>query len=381
MPSNGPYASLQLTEQTPTLRVSQALTLCNSILSELTLRIEGEIANFSLNRGKFVFFDLKDEQEESRLGCFMMAFNLSTPLENGMRVVIEGKPGLYQKSGQFRLTVNRVEPKGEGSVKRAFELLFKKLQEEGLFAIERKRQLPRYVQKVGIISSNDAAGYGDFKKIALSRLPGVTFYMASVAVQGNDAEAEICKAFDYLNGYYDLDAIVLIRGGGSAEDLHAFNSESVARAIVRSKAPVLVGVGHEKDITIADYSADVRASTPTNAAGLLLPTLEEVRDRILTLTQHGRRRVGQAISLKRERTTSLQSRIRQGILFSIKSHRSSTESLLRTIEAISPQNTLNRGYTLTTTAEGQPVTSVKATSPGQTIITRFSDGQSSSVIQ
>src|SRR5690606_8551447 len=145
----------------PTISVSQAITLCNGLLQDVTFRIEGEVANYSLSRGKFVFFDLKDEQAESRLSCFMMAYQLSMPLEDGMRVIIEGRPGLYPKNGGFRISVRRVMLQGEGNLKRAFELLKKRLETEGLFAPERKRTLPRFPEKVGIISSRDAAGFRD----------------------------------------------------------------------------------------------------------------------------------------------------------------------------------------------------------------------------
>ncbi len=365
--------------ETPSLSVSQAISLCNSLLSDLSFHIEGEVANFSISRGKFVFFDLKDEQQEARLGCFMMAYQLSSPLEDGMRVVLDGKPSLYQKSGQFRITVTRVTPKGEGSVKRAFELLVRKLQEEGLFAKERKRLLPRYVTRVGIISSADAAGFGDFKKIAFQRLQGVEFILINVAVQGNDAEPEICQAFDYLNSYFSLDAIALLRGGGSMEDLQAFNSEQVARAITRSKAPVLVGVGHERDITIADYCADIRASTPSNAAQLLLPEESQVREYVVRLTQDGKRKVEQTIHSRRDKTITTCQYTARAVQFNVQQTKMVVQNLVKTINAISPQATLQRGYSVTQAADGTIITSVNQVTPTAAIITHVSDGKIISV--
>ncbi len=373
-------AAFETSQTPPALRVAQAIALCNSLLKEMSFRIEGEVANFTVNRGLYVFFDLKDEQEEARLKCFMMANQLSVPLEDGMRVVVQARPGIHQKSGQFSLTVSRVEPKGEGSVKRAFELLRLKLQQEGLFSKERKRQIARYVQTVGIISSADAAGYGDFCKIALARLPGISFVMANVAVQGKEAEGEICAAFDYLNGRYDLDAIVLIRGGGSMEDLHAFNSELVARAIVRSKAPVVVGIGHERDITIACYCADLRAATPSNAAQLLLPTADEVRERVLYLTTDGRRRVEKSIQVTNERLASRGERMHQQLVHWVQQHRTNVEGMIRTITAISPEQTLKRGYSLSWGPDGKLLTSVGAVASGNRITTQLADGRLTSTV-
>lgn len=374
-----PYSSLNI-ESAPVLRVSQAIALCNSLLGQLAFRIEGEVANFSLSRGKFVFFDLKDEQEDSRIGCFMMAFNLSTPIEDGMRVVIEGKAGIHQKSGQFRLTVSRIEPKGQGSVKRSYDLLLGKLKAEGLFDSARKRPLPSLPQRVGLISSAGAAGFGDFMRIAQQRLPGINFFFANVAVQGTDAEKEICHAFDYLNGHYDLDAIVLVRGGGSMEDLHAFNSEQVARAICRSKAPVLVGVGHERDLTIADYCADLRAATPSNAAQLLIPTIEEIKGRVLQHTQEGRRKVGLAIESYRQHTIASIHRSRQQTLFAVRQQRLAIETLLKSIHALSPYETLKRGYAIVQDGKGARINQLSQLTVGDEVITCLAEGRFTSSI-
>ena len=363
------------------LRVSQFISLVNSLLNELPTQVEGEVANFTVSREKFIFFDLKDESEVARLSCFMMTYQLSSPLEDGMRVVVQGQPGLYQKNGQFRLSVTAVEPVGQGSVKRSFDLLKLKLQSEGLFASERKRRLPRFAQQVGIITSVAAAGLGDFKTIAWQRLPGVHYVLANVAVQGNDAVTEICQAFDYLNSHFQLDAIVLIRGGGSMEDLHAYNSEPVARAIVRSKAPVIVGVGHERDITIADFCADVRAATPSNAAQLLVPTLEEVHSMVIHLIGEGKRKVEQAIISNTEKTRYRFETIHNQIVYCIEQCRAKIQAQINTIEAISPQKTLARGYTLTKDSNGKLINSVDQTYQNQLIITTFSHGKTESIIR
>jgi len=364
----------------PVLRVSQAIELCNRLFTDISFQVEGEVSSYKLSQGKFVFFDLKDEEDDALISCFLMAYQLSTPLEDGMRVTISGRPNIHKKSGKFSLILTKVEARGEGSVRRAFQLLVAKLEKEGLFAPERKRALPRYPRKVGIISSAEAAGYGDFMKIAESRLPGVSFTLAHVAVQGAEAEREICAAFDHLNSHYQLDCIALIRGGGSIEDLQAFNSELVARAIVRSKAPVLVGVGHERDITIADYCADVRAATPSNAAQLLLLTSEEIEARVHNLLGSGEKILASWITRRQEEVIAKLQDMRHILMRHITDQKARVESCIKTITAISPQETLKRGFSLTWDANGNLITSSKNIAPGADITTQFTDGTIRSTI-
>lgn len=239
-----------------------------------TVEIEGEVASFKLNQGKFIFFDLKDEQ--ASVGCFMMAFQLRVPLEDGMKVIVSGSPKLT-KWGKFSLTVRSVRPSGEGAIKKSFELLKKKLELEGLFAPERKRALPVLPQHIGVISSTQAAGYGDFVKILNDRWGGLRVDVAHVQVQGGDAPDQMIRALEYFNTQEELpEVVVLLRGGGSADDLMAFNDEQLVRAIAASRVPTLVGVGHEQDETLADHAADMRAATPSNAAQLLVPDRREI---------------------------------------------------------------------------------------------------------
>lgn len=251
--------------------VSDAVALINQTLDYAypTLVIEGEVASFKVNQGKFVFFDVKDD--EATLGCFMMVFQLRIPLEDGMRVRIIATPKVTQW-GKFSLTVRDIQPVGEGSLKRAFELLRTKLDSEGLFASERKRALPSMPNHIAVISSTQAAGYADFVRIVNERWGGVRISVAHVQVQGMEAPKQIVRALDYFNRQSELpDVIAVIRGGGSADDLSAFNDEILVRAIAASRVPTIVGVGHETDETLADMVADVRAATPSHAAQLLVP--------------------------------------------------------------------------------------------------------------
>ncbi len=260
----------------PKLSVSDFIAITNQTLEYAypLVEIEGEVASFKVNQGKFVFFDIKDAG--ASVGCFMMVFQLRVPIEDGMKVVITASPKLTQW-GKFSLTVKAIRPSGEGSIKKSFDLLRAKLDAEGLFAEERKRPLPTIPQRIAVISSVQAAGYADFIKILNDRWGGLHVDVASVTVQGADAPDQIIRALNYFNTQEELpQVVVLIRGGGSADDLSAFNDEQLVRAIAASRIPTLTGVGHETDISLADLAADVRAATPSNAAQIIVPDRSEM---------------------------------------------------------------------------------------------------------
>lgn len=241
--------------------------------------IEGEVVDYRVSQDRWIWFQLKDET--AIVSCFATVWQLRTPLEDGMKVRAYGLPKIHPKSGKFSLTVERVELVGEGALRRAFELLKKKLGDEGLFDVARKRAIPKFPERIGLIASKESAAYGDFMRILGNRWGGVTIVLADVSVQGRDAVREISAAFRWFNAHPDAaDVLVLTRGGGSLEDLQAFNAEEVARAVFSSAIPVVVGVGHERDESLADYAADVRASTPTNAAELVVPDRREVVSRL-----------------------------------------------------------------------------------------------------
>ncbi len=257
------------------LSVSDFIALTNQTLEYAypDIEIEGEIASFKINQGKYVFFDLKDEG--GSVGCFMMLFQLRMPIEDGMKVVVNASPKLTQW-GKFSLTVRAIRPSGEGSLKKSFEILKAKLEKEGLFSPERKRLLPAEPGHIGVISSTQAAGYADFIKIINDRWGGMQVDVAHVQVQGAEAADQIIRAIKYFNSLEDIpEVIVLIRGGGSRDDLAVFNDELLVREIATSRIPTLVGVGHEIDESLADLAADVRAATPSNAAQILVPDKHE----------------------------------------------------------------------------------------------------------
>ncbi|KKQ40932.1 MAG: Exodeoxyribonuclease 7 large subunit [Candidatus Magasanikbacteria bacterium GW2011_GWA2_37_8] len=257
----------------PILSVSEFIEQINGIIAGEFL-IEGEISQYKISQGKWIFFDLKDDK--AVVNCFATLYNLTTPLEDGMKVRVLGYAKIREQSGRFSLTVQKVELVGEGSLKKAYLLLKEKLTKEGLFAPERKRQISEIPTRIGVIASRDSAAWGDFWRILNNRWRGVEVLLKHVNVQGDLAVSEVVEAFvDLNNNSEKCDVIVLIRGGGSLEDLAAFNSEEVVRAIYGSKIPVICGVGHERDESLADFAADVRASTPSNAAEIVVPDRSE----------------------------------------------------------------------------------------------------------
>ena len=243
-----------------------------------SVMITGEVASFKVNQGKWVFFDLKDET--TSVSCFMTLWSLRVPLEDGMKVTVRAVPKLT-KWGKFSLTVDAVKPVGEGSLKKAYELLKKKLAKEGLFDEAKKRKIPEDLTRVGVISSTGAAGYADFIKIVNARWGGMKVEVAHTQVQGMDAPDQIIKALKYFNEHGEVQIIAILRGGGSADDLSCFNDERLVREIAASKIPVICGIGHEVDESLADLAADVRASTPSNAAELLTKDKKEEKEKLV----------------------------------------------------------------------------------------------------
>ncbi|MFZ2681479.1 MAG: exodeoxyribonuclease VII large subunit [Patescibacteria group bacterium] len=302
-----------MTEQ-PAISVSQFLGLVNQTLRALptdTFAIEGEVADFRVSQGKWINFDLKDEEVEVKVPCFMTTFQLGTALESGMRVRVTGYPKVFERFGKFSLNVESVIPVGEGALAKAYALLKAKLTQEGIFDQARKRTLPKFPSRVGLITSKEAAAYGDFLRILANRMGGVTILHANVHVQGQYSVDEICEAFSLFNQLPVAERpelIVLTRGGGSLEDLHAFNDERVVRAVFGSVVPVVVGVGHERDESLCDFVADVRASTPSNAAEYISSDRHELLRHVQHIEDRMEDRVTSVISqahVRIERSTLL----------------------------------------------------------------------------
>ena len=259
--------------------------------------IEGEVSSFKINQGKWVFFDLKDQANV--INCFMTVHQLKLPLEDGMKIRVTGSPKVTKYS-KFSFTVRAVELAGEGALRRAMELLRAKLDNEGLFDPTRKRQLPKYPRSIGLITASTSAAYADFIKILAARWGGLNVRLADVTVQGATAPDQIIAALDYFNtATPPVDVLVLIRGGGSLEDLAAFSTEPVARAVAASRTPIIVGVGHEIDFSLADYAADVRAATPTDAARLVVADRRELAAAVTELSRRNASGLDAALDRRR----------------------------------------------------------------------------------
>jgi len=328
------------------LSVSDFVAITNQTLEYAypLVEIEGEIASFKVNQGKFVFFDIKDEG--ASVGCFMMLFQLRVPIEDGMKVVVTATPKLTQW-GKFSLTVKAIRPSGEGSIKKSFDLLKEKLDKEGLFAEERKRPLPVIPRRVAVISSPQAAGYADFIKIVGDRWGGLYIDVAAVTVQGNDAPDQIIRALNYFNTQENLpDVIVIIRGGGSADDLSAFNDEQLVRAVAASRVPTLTGIGHEVDMSLCDLAADVRAATPSNAAQLLVPDRREIIRGARVRVQNVLPLLAQTVESRRQQLVrDLQTAV-DNTTVRLEEQRGRLMQTRRLLEQFDPARVLERGYAL-----------------------------------
>ncbi len=276
----------------------------------------------------------------------MTVWQLRIPIEDGMKVIVTATPKLTNW-GKFSLTVRSVRPSGEGSLKKSFEILKAKLEAEGLFAAERKRSLPHLPKHIAIVSSTQAAGYGDFIKILDDRFGGMKVEVAHVQVQGEAAPDQMIRALKHFNEQEMLaEVIVLIRGGGSADDLSAFNDEPLVREIAASRIPVLTGIGHEIDISLADMAADVRAATPSNAAQLLVPDRRELVQQVHHMVASILPRVERAVEDETQETIRLIDAAWTMLELQFASRDQEAKSLARMVAQFNPQTILERGYSL-----------------------------------
>ncbi|MBR3322114.1 exodeoxyribonuclease VII large subunit [Candidatus Saccharibacteria bacterium] len=324
------------------LTPTEFLSVVNQTLEYAYTRVTivGEVASFKVNQGKWVFFDIKDE--ESSVSCFMTLWNLRMPLEDGMKVLVRGAPKVT-KWGKFSFTVTAVQPVGEGSLKKAYEMLKKKLAAEGLFDSAKKRPLPEDLTRIGVISSMQAAGYADFVKILNARWGGLKVMVAHTQVQGLDAPDQIIRALKYFNERGEVQVIAILRGGGSADDLACFNDETLVREVAASKIPVVCGIGHEVDESLCDLACDVRASTPSNAAEMLTRDKVEVKRNIQRTVQDlGRNLVDRINVICKEKMKQMLQKI-QGECQILGSE---VKQKIKILEVLNPEKVLARGYAI-----------------------------------
>jgi exodeoxyribonuclease VII large subunit len=328
------------------LSVSDFVALVNQTLEYAlpVVVIEGEVSGFRVSQNKWVRFKLKDER--SAVEFFGSVYQLKVPLEDGMRVAVEGRPRLSDRYG-FSVSFQSIQPVGEGSIKKSFDLLLAKLTKEGLFDEERKRPLPALPAHIGLISSTQAAGYADFIKILNDRWGGMKVTVAHTLVQGLQAPRQISRALEHFNqASHPPEVIVIVRGGGDADDLAAFNDEGLVRAISASRIPTLVGVGHEIDTTLADLAADKRAATPSNAAQLLVPDRRELISYARTLVGGIIPRLTISLEQLDNDVRSLLERAGDRLEEAFERYRLELGGLSRLIEQLNPDNVLKRGYAI-----------------------------------
>ena len=335
--------------------------------------IEGEVKNFKISRNKWLYFDLVDE--ESSLRCFGSVYSLNTPLEDGMMLRVRGQPRLHHLFG-FSFNVTSMRPIGEGSLKKAAELLTQKLTKEGLFDLSRKRSLEYPPEKIGLITSSQSAAYADFIKVINARWSGLMIELEDVQVQGEAAPAQIVKAISQFNSTVNPpDVLVIIRGGGSADDLMAFSTEEVTRAVASSRIPTLVAIGHEIDLSLAELAADKRASTPSNAAELLTPDKKDYLAQLALLQDDLSRLYRQYLKKANQALNAQAVLVNQNIKRLINLHQQNLQIQASLVEALNPNNILKRGYSIISDSGGKTIKSSSEVSLNSLLRARLYQGE------
>lgn len=367
--------------------------------------VRGELSNYKVYPSGHHYFTLKDA--ESTLKCVMFRSNanrLKFRPENGMRVIAGGSINVYLRDGAYQLYCDRMTTDGVGDLHVAFEQLKEKLFREGLFAPEHKRPIPAYPERIAVITSPAGAAVRDIIRILGARFPIAEIIIVPVRVQGTEAPGEIAEAIRAANDMKLADLIITGRGGGSIEDLWAFNDERVARAIYASEIPVISAVGHEPDVTIADYVADLRAATPSNAAELAVPEKEELKNALRVNTG----RMAAALNALLEQAGTALDRLkgsrallspeyiitdRRLLLDSTCDRLAKTAknitgeartrfaALAASLDAMSPLKVLARGYSIATGPEGRVIRSVNDVQPGELLKIRTADGRISCAVE
>ena len=339
--------------------------------------VRGELSNYKIYPSGHHYFTLKDS--ESSLRCVMFkssASKLRFRPESGMGVTAWGRVAVYPRDGAYQLYCTALMPEGTGDLQVAFEQLKAKLSEEGLFDRAHKKPLPEFPERIAIITSSAGAAVHDMIRILGRRWPMTKVLLLPVRVQGVEAPPEIVGAIRYANEFDVADLIITGRGGGSIEDLWAFNDERVARAIYESRIPVISAVGHEPDVTISDYVADRRASTPSNAAEIAVPDQREIAELIsgYSIREDQAMRKMLAQLSDRERMISAEERKLHGC-------RQSFISLAASLDAMSPLRVLTRGYAIASTDGGSCVKSINDISVGDRISLSLSDGRAECLVE
>ncbi len=399
--------------------MAQALELNNTLsVSQITGHIQhtleadfssvwvkGELSNLTRHSSGHWYFSLKDRS--AQLGAVMFRRqngSVRFEISHGMEITVHGRISVYPPQGRYQLIVDQMLPAGQGDLHLAFEALKKKLATEGLFDPARKRPLPAYPQRIGIITSPTGAAIRDMLNILSRRFPLAEVLLIPVRVQGEGAASEITQAIEDFNQRADCQVLIVGRGGGSLEDLWAFNEEQVARAIAASTIPIVSGVGHETDTTISDFTADHRAPTPSAAAELVVPDSHELMSRLINMGHTLHKTISHRVDRNRQRLEALQNSyaLKRPVLMieqslqrldqlQDRSFRSSAEKinlmlskltgLEQQVQALNPLAILERGYAVVSQENGQIIQSVKQVNRGDAVRIRLKDGDVQTTIK
>lgn len=370
----------------------------NPVLRDVWMR--GEISNFKSNFSSgHLYFSLKDESATIRAVMFKgYASRLKFRPESGMKVLVHGKISTYAPSGDYQIILDEMQPDGEGALALAFEQLKRRLAAEGLFAPERKKPIPRYVKRVGVITSASGAALHDIINVSGRRCPSADIVIYPAFVQGEMAPRSLASGIKFFNERETVDLIIIGRGGGSMEDLWGFNDENLARVIAASDIPVISAVGHETDFTICDFVADLRAPTPSAAAEIAFFDIRELKNRMAYLTHKAESVVTRKIMLlesrldvlkksaelhspmgsleeKSIRLDRLTDRLARAIDSRVDGNENKFKMLLTRLEGANPLTLLTHGYAMAQNSEGEVITSVSEAHVGERIEITLSDGR------
>ena len=380
-------------------------TLIDSDPALSSLYVTGELSNYKTYPSGHHYFSMKDDKATIRCVMFRSsAQNLPFKPENGMKVVALGRISVFERDGQYQLYCTQIIPEGVGALYVAYEQLKEKLSKEGLFDPKYKKPLPPYPERIALVTSSAGAALQDMQRVLKARWPVAEVVIVPTRVQGAEAPAEICQALSYADMRCGADIIITGRGGGSIEDLWAFNDEQVAYTIFRCRTPVISGVGHEPDFTISDFVADVRAATPSNAAELAVPDIVEVKRSIhmaqakttrslvqllvqsrQRLNNYAEKRVLQdPINYIQDKRLALDYSLRNLIAIAEKVTAEKREGYIRLIsklDALSPLKVLSRGFAIVSREDGTVIKSAAQTKIGEKVDIRLNKGGISCTIQ
>ncbi len=380
----------------------EALFSTDEVLQDLW--VKGEVSNFYQANSGHMYFTIKDEDAQLKTVMFRYkSKNIDFELEDGMEIAVHGYINIYKVRGEYQLYADEIIPEGKGSLYEAFEKLKKKLKEEGLFAEEHKKKIPLIPKKIGIVTSPTGAAIRDMLSVVDRRFEHVSILIVPSLVQGDKAADQIVEGINYLNSRDDIDLIIVSRGGGSIEDLWPFNEEKVARAIFSSTIPVISGVGHETDFTIADFVADLRAPTPSAAAELAIGNREEIENRLDNLARRLLHNQKARLKNARERLSSISNRrlfkkpeelfinkmqrldelsreLKWNMEKKLNKSKERFKILNSKMDTLSPLKTIKRGYSITYDEGDKPVTDISEVNKGDKVKTTIINGSFLSIV-